>query len=161
VVITELEPEARKKGIEVEFVEESVAKIMGNAPLINILIRNLIDNAIKYTPDDGNIKVCLIDKGKSLELSVEDSGPGIAPDAYEKSLKRFHRLAETANTAPGTGLGFSIIQRIVTIHGAEFNLGVSEFDGLKVTVMFPYPRRKVDKTEPQSLNSSKPIKRAS
>ncbi|HSN22902.1 MAG TPA: ATP-binding protein, partial [Methylomicrobium sp.] len=119
VVISELEPEARKKGIEVEFVEESVAKIMGNAPLINILIRNLIDNAIKYTPDDGNIKVCLIDKGKSLELSVEDSGPGIAPDAYEKSLKRFHRLAETANTAPGTGLGFSIIQRIVAIHGAE------------------------------------------
>ncbi|MGR8941007.1 MAG: ATP-binding protein [Gammaproteobacteria bacterium] len=160
-VIMNLEPEAYRKGIDIEFIDESAAEIMGNAPLISILIRNLLDNAIKYTPDDGSIRVSLTDKAKYVELRVEDSGPGITPDAYEKSLKRFHRLAETANVAPGTGLGFSIVERIVAIHGAEFSLGVSELDGLKVTVLFPYPRRKTDKMPPQNQAVSTAVKRAS
>jgi two-component system sensor histidine kinase QseC len=160
-VITDLEHEAYRKSIEVEFIEASSAEIIGNPPLINILIRNIIDNAIKYTPEYGSIKIYLTDKEKYVELCVEDSGPGIKPDAYEKSLKRFHRLSETASVAQGTGLGFSIAQRIVAIHGAEFSLGVSELDGLKVTVLFPYPRRKADKSQAQKSGSSAPVKRAS
>lgn len=160
-VITDLEHEAYRKSIEVEFIEESSAEIVANPQLLNILIRNIIDNAIKYTPEYGNIKVYLTDKEKKVELRVEDSGPGIAPEAYEKSLKRFHRLAETASVAQGTGLGFSIVQRIVAIHGADFNLGVSELDGLKVTVSFPYPRRKADKAQPQKMAVPTPVKRAS
>jgi two-component system sensor histidine kinase QseC len=152
-VITDLEHDAYRKSIDVEFIEESSAEIIGNPPLINILIRNIVDNAIKYTPEYGNIRIYLTDKEKHVELRVEDSGPGIKPDAYEKSLKRFHRLAETASVAQGTGLGFSIAQRIVAIHGAELNLGVSELDGLKVTVLFPYPRRKADKS-PQKPGAS-------
>jgi two-component system sensor histidine kinase QseC len=148
-VITDLEHDAYRKSIDVEFIEKSSAEIIGNPPLINILIRNIVDNAIKYTPEYGSIRIYLTDKDKHVELRVEDSGPGIKPDAYEKSLKRFHRLAETASVAQGTGLGFSIAQRIVAIHGAELNLGVSELDGLKVTVLFPYPRRKADKSPPK------------
>jgi len=155
-VITDLEPEAYKKSIEVEFIEESSAEIVANPQLLNILIRNIIDNAIKYTPEYGNIKIYLTDKEKNVELRVEDSGPGIAPEAYEKSLKRFHRLAETASAAQGTGLGFSIVQRIVAIHCAEFSLGVSELDGLKVTVLFPDPKRKADKAPQQKVGMSAP-----
>jgi two-component system sensor histidine kinase QseC len=159
-VITDLEHEAYKKSIEVEFIEKSSAEIVGNPQLINILIRNIIDNAIKYTPEYGSIKIYLTDQEKNVELCVEDSGPGIKPDAYEKSLKRFNRLAETASVAQGTGLGFSIVQRIVAIHGAEFSLGVSELDGLKVTVLFPYPRRKADKSQTQKKTGvSAPVKR--
>lgn len=161
-VISDLEHEAHKKSIEVEFVESSSAEIVGNSQLINILIRNIIDNAIKYTPQYGNIKIYLTDKEKNVELIVEDSGPGIAPEEYEKSLKRFHRLAETASVAQGTGLGFSIMQRIIAIHGAEFSLGVSELNGLKVTVLFPYPRRKVDKAKSRKkARVFMPAKRAS
>jgi len=160
-VITDLEHEAYRKSIEVEFIEESSAEIVANPQLLNILIRNIIDNAIKYTPEFGNIRVYLTDKDKKVELRVEDSGPGIAPEAYEKSLKRFHRLAETSSVAQGTGLGFSIVQRIVAIHGAEFNLGVSELDGLKVTVLFPCPRRKADKAPPQKSRVSPQAKRVS
>jgi len=160
-VISDLEHEAHKKLIEVEFFEESSAEIVGNPQLINILIRNIIDNAIKYTPEYGSIKIYLTDTEKNVELIVEDSGPGIAPDAYEKSLKRFHRLEETASVAQGTGLGFSIMQRIVTIHGAEFSLGVSELNGLKVTVLFPYPRRKIDKSKTKKLGMPVSFKRAS
>ncbi|WP_036303714.1 ATP-binding protein [Methylomicrobium agile] len=155
-VITDLEHDAYRKSIDVEFIEKSSAEIIGNPPLINILIRNIVDNAIKYTPEYGSIRIYLTDKEKHVELRVEDSGPGIKPDAYEKSLKRFHRLAETASVAQGTGLGFSIAQRIVAIHGAEFSLGVSELDGLKVTVLFPYPRRKADKSAAHKPGGSAP-----
>lgn len=77
----------------------------------------------------------------NLQFCVEDSGPGIAPDQYENSLKRFHRCVETANKVQGTGLGFSIVQRIAAIHGAELILDESEFGGLKVTVVFPLPAK--------------------
>ncbi len=144
-VIADIEPEAHKKRIQMEYVEENAPSIIANAQLINILIRNIIDNAIKYTPTNGVILISLTAKEKLVELCVEDSGPGIAPEQYEKSLQRFHRCIETANTVQGTGLGFSIVQRIATSHGAKISLGVSQFGGLKVNVQFPLPRRKSDK----------------
>ena len=138
-VITELDAEAYKKRIYVEFIAEKVVPIMANTLLINILLRNIIDNAIKYTPLRGNIKVSLVGTETALIFCVEDSGPGIAPDQYENSLKRFHRCVETAHAAHGTGLGFSIVQRIAAIHHAELALGASELGGLKVKVTFVLP----------------------
>jgi two-component system sensor histidine kinase QseC len=140
-VITELDAEAYKKRIHLEFIEEKVVPIMANTLLINILLRNIIDNAIKYTPPRGKIKVSLIGTDEQLIFCVEDSGPGIAPDQYENSLKRFHRCVETAHSAQGTGLGFSIVQRIAANHHAELALSESEFGGLKVKVAFQLPPR--------------------
>lgn len=144
-VISDIEPEAHKKRIQMEFVEENAPPIIANAQLLSILIRNIIDNAIKYTPTNGVILISLTGREKKVELCIEDSGPGIAPDQYEKSLQRFHRCVETAGSEQGTGLGFSIVQRIAKSHGAEISLGVSQFGGLKVMVLFPLPRRKADK----------------
>jgi two-component system sensor histidine kinase QseC len=151
-VIAELEPEAHKKQIIMEFVEENVVPIVVNGPLVSILIRNIIDNAIKYTPAKGNVLITVAVWEKFLEICVEDSGPGIAPDQYEKSLERFHRCVETASTAKGTGLGFSIVQRIASIHNADLILGVSRFGGLKVTVLFPLPVRPGDKSWQKKLS---------
>jgi len=151
-VIAELEPEAHKKQILMEFVEENAVPVVVNAPLVSILIRNIIDNAIKYTPTKGNVLITVTGQEKYLQLCVEDSGPGIAPDQYEKSLERFHRCVETANTAKGTGLGFSIVQRIAAIHNANMILGVSQFGGLKVTVLFPLPLRPADKSWQRKLS---------
>ncbi len=150
-VITELDSEAYKKRIRVEFIDENVVPIMANTLLINILLRNIIDNAIKYTPLRGNIKVGLIGTHDELIFCVEDSGPGIAPNEYENSLKRFHRCVETAHTAQGTGLGFSIVQRIAGIHHAELVLGESELGGLKVKVIFRLPPRVQTKKNSRKL----------
>lgn len=158
-VITEIEPEAHKKRIQMEFVEENATTIIANAPLINILIRNVIGNAIKYTPMNGVIQISLIGHEKKLELCIEDSGPGISPDQYEKSLERFHRCLETSQTEQGTGLGFSIVQRIAKSHGADMALGVSQFGGLKVSIYFPLPRRKADKKLQKKLGLF-PLKKA-
>jgi two-component system sensor histidine kinase QseC len=145
LVITDLEPEAHKKQITIELVEENPVPVLVNAPLVSILIRNIVDNAIKYTPVNGNILITVTGQDRSLELCVEDSGPGIAPDQYEKSLERFHRCVETANKTQGTGLGFSMVQRIAAIHNADLILGVSQFGGLKVKILFRLPMRLVDK----------------
>jgi two-component system sensor histidine kinase QseC len=142
-IIAELDPEAHKKRIRLEYDEDNAMPIIANTSLINILIRNIIDNAIKYTPAQGIIRVSVTGTENNLQFCVEDSGPGIAPDQYENSLKRFHRCVETANKVQGTGLGFSIVQRIAAIHGAELVLDESEFGGLKVTVVFPLPTRAV------------------
>jgi two-component system sensor histidine kinase QseC len=144
-VITELEPAAHKKRIQIEFVEQDAVPIFANTQLITILVRNVIDNAIKYTPAGGNIVIYLEGGQSQSQFRVEDSGPGIPPDQYENSLKRFHRCVETAQTAQGSGLGFSIVERITCMYGAELALGVSQFGGLKVTVIFPVPRRQEDK----------------
>jgi two-component system, OmpR family, sensor histidine kinase QseC len=144
-VIAELEPVAHKKRIRMEFVEQDTVPILANTQLITILVRNIIDNAIKYTPADGNIMIYLEGSRKQLQFRVEDSGPGIPPDQYENSLKRFHRCVENAHTAQGSGLGFSIVERITSMYGAELALGVSQFGGLKVNVIFPLPRRQADK----------------
>ncbi len=150
-VITELDAEAYKKRIPVEFIAEKVVPIMANTLLINILLRNIIDNAIKYTPLRGNIKVSLVGTETALIFCVEDSGPGIAPDQYENSLKRFHRCVETAHTAHGTGLGFSIVQRIAANHHAELALGESELGGLKVKVTFILPESPAVKKHARKL----------
>lgn len=144
-VIVELDPEAHKKRIHMEYDEVNAAPIIANSSLINILIRNIIDNAIKYTPAQGMVKISLAGTDQHIRLCVEDSGPGIAPDQYESSLKRFHRCMETANKVQGTGLGFSIVHRIASIHGAELILDQSELGGLKVTVIFTLPVRTVIK----------------
>jgi two-component system sensor histidine kinase QseC len=136
-LITELEPDAYKKRIQLEFIEENPVPIMVNAPLVAVLMRNIIDNAIKYTPNNGMVVIKLINTEQHLQFCVEDSGPGIAPEEYENSLKRFHRCVETAHKAQGTGLGFSIVQRIAAIHNADLILGVASLGGLKVTVLFP------------------------
>lgn len=151
-VIADLEPEAHKKQIIMEFVEDNAVPVIVNGPLVAILIRNIIDNAIKYTPAKGNVLITVTGQEKYLQLCVEDSGPGITPDQYEKSLERFHRCVETASTAKGTGLGFSIVQRIAAIHNADLILGVSQFGGLKVTVLFPLPVRPVDKSWQKKLS---------
>ncbi len=138
-VVADLDPEAHRKQILMEFIEDNPVPVIVNSPLVAILIRNIIDNAIKYTPAKGTVIITVTGKDRHVQLCVEDSGPGIAPDQYEKSLERFHRCVETANAAPGTGLGFSIVERIAAIHNADLILGVSQLGGLKVTLLFPLP----------------------
>jgi two-component system sensor histidine kinase QseC len=149
-IITDLEPNAHKKHIQLEFNEDNNVSILVNIELITVLIRNIIDNAIKYTPERGSVAVYLQGDGKNLQFRVEDSGPGIPPEQYEQSLKRFHRCVENAHTAQGSGLGFSIVERITAMYGAGLSLGVSEaLGGLQVTVNFPVSRRQTDVTTTQ------------
>ena len=103
---------------------------------MRMLIRNLVDNALRYTPAPGRIVVsCGQRDGRSF-VRVADSGPGIPPDMQERVFERFFRLA--GGQLPGSGLGLSIVRRIADRHGAQIELGAGlDGKGLAVTVVFP------------------------
>lgn len=134
----ELEPSAYQRKIELTLLDDQQLFISANSALIEILIRNLITNAIKYTPAGGQIQISMNNSYNTPQFCIEDSGPGIAETDYEQVFKRFHRNIETANSTQGSGLGLSIAERIVNLHHGKITLAVSQFGGLKVSIYF-YP----------------------
>jgi two-component system sensor histidine kinase QseC len=112
--------------------------VAGQAEWLRVLIRNLVDNAIRYTPSAGRIAVTLAESADGCSLSVCDSGPGIPPQEREAVMQRFHRLDPSAQ--PGCGLGLAIVARIVELHGARLSLMDAEREGgLQVRVSFQRP----------------------
>ena len=113
-------------------------QVDGHAWLLRELLINLVDNALKYTPDHGCVTVrCgpVAPEGRGPWLAVEDSGPGIAPAEHGRVLQRFYRVPGTATE--GNGLGLAIAHEIARAHGTQLQLstGISEL-GLRVTVVF-------------------------
>ena len=106
--------------------------IMGNPGMLQILLRNLLDNAVRYSPKDSTVKVRL-EPGR---LVIEDQGPGIPAELREQIFERFYRGKSTRES--GSGLGLSIVQQIAHLHGMTIELGDAENhpSGLRVTVTF-------------------------
>jgi two-component system sensor histidine kinase QseC len=130
-VISDLDHAARDKRIDIELQGEPGLLIDANPQLFQVLIRNLIDNAIKYSPIEGHIKVVCSREKNRLQLTVDDSGPGVADDDYQRITQRFYRCVETANSVEGSGLGLSIVQRIVALHAADIDFAKSGLGGLQ------------------------------
>lgn len=108
----------------------------GNAGLLAILLRNLIDNAIRYTPAGGVVDVAVGRRDGAVVLTVSDSGPGIPPEERDRALDRFHRVLGSGED--GSGLGLSIVARIAELHRAALALGDGPAGrGLRVSVTFP------------------------
>lgn len=111
--------------------------VAGQADTLRILLRNLLDNAIKYTPAPGRVDASLSVEGQEAVLSVDDSGPGIAPADRERVFDRFFRTEDAAATAAttGSGLGLAIVHAIAQRHAAQVRLTSSPtLGGLRVEV---------------------------
>ena len=112
------------------------ASVPGQQDALVILLRNLVDNAIKYTPAGGTVDLEVRRSGSGVALSVEDSGPGISPEERERVFNRFYRVP--GSEAGGSGLGLAIIKSIAERHGAALTLDSSErLGGLRVRIDFP------------------------
>lgn len=111
----------------------------GDRSALLVMLRNLVDNAVRYTPEGGTVTAAVGRDGDRAWVSVRDTGPGIAQDEHERVFKRFHRgNDEKAARTTGSGLGLAIVQRIVHLHEASVELGPGIDDtGLGVTVRFP------------------------
>ncbi|MBC7500696.1 MAG: sensor histidine kinase N-terminal domain-containing protein [Herminiimonas sp.] len=112
--------------------------VNGDAAALMILIRNLLDNAVRYTPEGGAVHASIALAASSATLVVEDSGPGIPESDRQRVFARFYRREVSDQT--GSGLGLSIVQTIADRHGAIIELGSSEMGGLKVKITFPLDR---------------------
>lgn len=131
---------AQARGIDLGLLRADAVQIRGWPDALAVLLRNLLDNAIKYSPEGGKIDVLLLDEGERVRLRVEDSGPGIPPEERERVFDRFYRSAGAQGRASGSGLGLAIVKTIAERHGAQLLLDRSEaLDGLRVDLL-------VDKT---------------
>jgi two-component system OmpR family sensor kinase len=127
---------AQARHIDLGLVHVDEASVAGQGDALLILLRNLIDNAIKYTPAGGSVDVEVRQTERGPVLCVEDSGPGISPEERERVFSRFYRVP--GSSAGGSGLGLAIIKAIAERHGATLALEQSErLGGLKVKVEFP------------------------
>lgn len=135
-VIADLEHLARDKQIDLELRGEAGMALEANPQLLNILLRNLLDNAIKYTPVGGKVLVSAENYAGRLCVAVDDSGPGVADEEYPRLTQRFYRCVETAQQAEGSGLGLSIVQRILRLHDAEVAFSRSALGGFRAELYF-------------------------
>lgn len=127
---------AQARRIDVGIAHAEAAVVNGQPEALRMLLRNLVENAVKYTPEDGRVDVAIARRGDAVELSVDDSGPGLPPAERERVLDRFYRSGEPQ--APGSGLGLSIVRSIAELHGARVALDASpSLGGLRVVVRFP------------------------
>jgi two-component system OmpR family sensor kinase len=123
---------AQNKGVDLGLQHADEVSVDGQGDALVILMRNLVDNAIKYTPPGGTVDVSVV----GASLVVEDSGPGIPEEERERVFDRFYRIA--GSEASGSGLGLAIIKAIAERHGATLTLEKSErLGGLKAVVTFP------------------------
>lgn len=135
LALADVAPAAQARSMDVGLLDSEAATVPGNVEALRMLVRNLLDNAIKYTPPGGQVDVQVrADNGHAV-LTMEDSGPGIAPEHRERVMQRFVR--ETAEGAPGSGLGLAIVLAIAQRHGAVVALDSSpRLGGLRVTLRF-------------------------
>ena len=137
-VIAELAPLAEAKSIDLGLNASWTANVRGAADALRALVSNLIDNALRYTPDGGKVDVNVAQDGASITLSVRDTGPGIAPAERARVFDRFYRGEAGSASPPGSGLGLAIVRSVADRHGAEIALGDGiDGAGLGVTVRFP------------------------
>ncbi len=136
-ILAMLAPVAVEKQIELEFEhEDNIPVILGNATALGILIRNLVDNAIRYSNENGRITVQLFKKNNEVVLEVCDNGPGIPPELQARVFERFFRVL--GNKSPGSGLGLAIVRQICELHGGRVILASPKIDtGLVVRVYLP------------------------
>lgn len=134
--LADLASVALGKNIDLGLQRADAAQVPGLPDALTILLRNLVDNAIKYTPAGGRVDVSVEAGGPGVTLCVEDSGPGIPEEERERVFDRFYRIA--GSEASGSGLGLAIIHAIAERHHARLTLGQSErLGGLRVRVEFP------------------------
>jgi two-component system sensor histidine kinase QseC len=136
-VLSVIGPQAISRSIDLTFEGgDNPVYVKGYAPALEILIRNLVDNAIRYTPDGGKVRVLLqLDETKT-DLVVEDTGPGIDEALLDEVFQRFRR--GEAPQSEGSGLGLSIVHRIAELHHADISLtNINDNNGLRASVSFP------------------------
>ena len=138
--VSQLAGEALAAGVDLGTADadENVV-VRGDPQSLRILLRNLVDNAVRYTPPGGRVDVIAENRGGRPSIAVLDTGPGIPAAERERVFSRFYRVPGSAGS--GSGLGLAIVRRIADVHGAQVALDSGEGGmGLKASVVFPGER---------------------
>jgi two-component system OmpR family sensor kinase/two-component system sensor histidine kinase QseC len=128
-------PLAQARGTALALFADAPVPVNGDAAALTALVRNLADNAVRYSPPDAQVELRVSIESGVPTLQVDDSGPGIPAEDHERVFDRFYRRA--SGDEPGSGLGLAIVRSVAEQHGAAVALAPSKLGGLQVTVRFP------------------------
>lgn len=130
-------PLAEDKNIQLHQSIEDSIRIVADIRMVQRAFSNLLDNAIKYTPENGKVSVLAYKRKDRVVIEIIDTGIGIAPENFEKIFDRFYR-AESSRTSQGTGLGLSLARTIVRQHQGDISISSVPGEGSRFSVILPY-----------------------
>jgi two-component system OmpR family sensor kinase/two-component system sensor histidine kinase QseC len=133
--LTDCHDLAQSRDIDLGLDAEGSARLMGDPVALRALLRNLIDNAVRYTPPGGTVQVRTALRGERAIVTVSDNGPGIPAADRQRVFDRFYRRPDTSQA--GTGLGLAIVKAVAERHRAEVSLEDAPGGGLRAVVSFP------------------------
>lgn len=137
-IVNDFEPvAANKRQTVTTVVAPEAATLVTDAAKLHDVARNLVENAVNYTPEGGTIKVAAAVTGERFQLTVADSGHGIAPDDLARVFERFYRVDKSRTRPGGTGLGLSIVKHLVHVLGGEVTAANQPSGGALFTVTLP------------------------
>jgi two-component system, OmpR family, sensor kinase len=135
-VVEDARPLAAERSISLECRDSAGAHIvLGSEDALRLLFNNLVDNAIRYTPEGGRVSTAVSLDADGVQVVVEDTGPGIPEEERERVFDRFYRGRSAGST--GTGLGLAIVSQVTEMHRGTVKLGVADGGGLRVCVRIP------------------------
>jgi two-component system heavy metal sensor histidine kinase CusS len=111
-------------------------QISADLALFERAVGNLVDNALRFTPDNGSIQIALAERATDFEVAVSDNGSGIAPEHLPRVFDRFYR-AESSRSSDGAGLGLALVKSIVDLHGGTARIQSEIGRGTIVSLTFP------------------------
>ena len=149
--VTMLRDRAIRRGIELNLeVDPGIACVEADERKVKQIVFNLLSNAVKFTPDGGHVDVVLhAGVGEPVQISVRDTGPGIAPEDHERIFEEFVQVGRRATTPPeGTGLGLSLVKKFVELHDGR--IWVDSQPGAGSTFTFTLPLSPAERTQAPS-----------
>ena len=136
--VERLAPTAASRGIELELDHRGVCGVLADADQMERVIRNLLDNAVRHSPDGSAITVRLSSDQRAVEVSVSDRGPGLGGIPPERVFDRFYRADAARSQGSGTGLGLAIVKAVVEAHGGRVLAEDRQRGGARFTVLVPH-----------------------
>jgi len=130
------EPSAEDQGITLSCADSDGAPMFGDARMVQRMLSNLMDNAIKYTPSGGKVTISVSEKDAQVLVSVQDTGCGISPGDLPRVFERFYRC-DQSRSKPGIGLGLSLARAIARAHGGDITATSIPGQGSTFTVILP------------------------
>ena len=152
--VADIVPYALSRVTRLELFADTPVVLDGERAALAALVRNVADNAVRYSPPGSQVELRVSSEGGVPTLRVDDAGPGIPPDEQGRVFDRFYRRA--SNDEGGTGLGLAIVRSVAASHGASVTLGTSPLGGLRVTVRFVPPDAPLDAASPAAAVARAP-----
>jgi heavy metal sensor kinase len=128
---------AEERHIAVDLTTDRPLQVHADPDMIRAAVMNVVDNAIKFTPDGGRVTIASTSDASHHHLIIDDTGPGIPIDQRERVLERFHRAGQAERSRPGSGLGLAIADWAVRAHHGRLTIAESDGGGARLVISLP------------------------